>query len=157
MSGNLFSTSAEKEFKRLTKKNTRANREVPNGVDDDAYLPQASPPPLGRNNSSGANNRIAFVGMVTEVTYDHEEGQMEVAQESLAPEDGEDEGMYSTPVAMHSPGVGIPGSPLGIASPGGERRSVSPSRRADSGILKTPSSGGGVRSPTGITPQENRI
>eukprot|EP00287_Rhodomonas_sp_CCMP768_P002197 CAMPEP_0196735718 /NCGR_PEP_ID=MMETSP1091-20130531/14046_1 /TAXON_ID=302021 /ORGANISM="Rhodomonas sp., Strain CCMP768" /LENGTH=152 /DNA_ID=CAMNT_0042079377 /DNA_START=431 /DNA_END=889 /DNA_ORIENTATION=- len=91
LASGLFSTSAEKEFKKLTKKNTKANRDgvlAPNGAPDAAAPGE---PTIQRSSSGGGN--IRFGKLVTEVTYDHEAGEIEVAQEALyAPEDsGEDE------------------------------------------------------------------
>mmetsp|Transcript_9546 Transcript_9546/g.22610 ORF Transcript_9546/g.22610 Transcript_9546/m.22610 type:complete len:149 (-) Transcript_9546:112-558(-) len=92
LSSSLFASSAEKEFKRLTKKNTKANR--------DGVLGNSKPEESLPRTSSGGN--IRFGKLVTEVTYDHECGEIEIAQEALyAPDDsGEDE---QEPATQESP------------------------------------------------------
>mmetsp|Transcript_69774 Transcript_69774/g.145507 ORF Transcript_69774/g.145507 Transcript_69774/m.145507 type:complete len:147 (+) Transcript_69774:556-996(+) len=108
MGGGIFGTSAEKEFKRLTKKNTKANRDVvvTPGMKPDS--PIATVPTMNR---TGSSNSIRFGKLVTEVTYDHEAGEIEVVQETLVvPEDMVEEELQ-----------------LGGGSPAG--RSISPARR----------------------------
>eukprot|EP00961_Rhodomonas_salina_P107627 1449170-Rhodomonas_salina.4 len=85
LSTTLFGTSAEKEWKKLTKKNTKANREVP-GEGDPGLAGAAPPAASSVKRPSSGNNRIAFVNLVTEVTYDHDvPGEVEVAHEVCCP------------------------------------------------------------------------
>jgi len=72
----LFATPQEKEFRKLTKKNTKANRVSLGGEAADV--------------SSKASKKrrdclqpLRFESLVTEVTYDREEGEIEVTRETL--------------------------------------------------------------------------
>jgi hypothetical protein len=85
--GNLFSSSADKEIKRLTKKNTKVNRDVLHQHDEDDVSIDGDIPALKKSAS------LTFVRTVKGVMYDREDGQIEVVEEPLNSigVDGDDE------------------------------------------------------------------
>mmetsp|Transcript_19042 Transcript_19042/g.29730 ORF Transcript_19042/g.29730 Transcript_19042/m.29730 type:complete len:149 (+) Transcript_19042:95-541(+) len=127
--GNIFSSSAEKEWKRLTKKNTKANRDViATGPDGDLGNQDMIPPQIGQQQRQLSSGNIRFGNMVTEVTYDHEEGEIEVAQENLClsyDDDPHDDGLSSPQV--------VDSSNLSIGSQGSQKNLT---RLSSGSILK---------------------
>lgn len=93
--GNLFSSSADKEIKRLTKKNTKVNRDVLHQHDEDDVSIDGDIPALKKSAS------LTFVRTVKGVMYDREDGQIEVVEEPLNSigVDGDDEECEMDPVA----------------------------------------------------------
>mmetsp|Transcript_22522 Transcript_22522/g.54025 ORF Transcript_22522/g.54025 Transcript_22522/m.54025 type:complete len:171 (-) Transcript_22522:40-552(-) len=104
--GNLFSTSADKEIKRLTKKNTKVNRAVLHQHEEGDEHGGETPATLKKSAS------LTFVRTVTEVMYDHEDGQIEVIQEPLHPAPGDEEEMEieepQRPATAHAVGSNPP-------------------------------------------------
>lgn len=82
MGSSLFGTPQEKEFRKLTKKNTKVNRlallTMNTGPD---YQPGRPKDPERKRRL--AQTPLRFENLITEVTYDREEGEIEVTRESL--------------------------------------------------------------------------
>ncbi len=77
----LFATPQEKEFRKLTKKNTKVNR-FSNGnvAEEPGAAARPRSPNRQRRSSAGL---IRFDSLITEVTYDREEGEIEVMRQHL--------------------------------------------------------------------------
>ena len=87
LSSSLFATPQEKEFRRLTKKNTKVNRVSLGTSGNDHGTGQS----LQKTKDPERQRRLAmtplrFENLVTEVTYNHEEGEIDVTRESLNPQ-----------------------------------------------------------------------
>mmetsp|Transcript_2257 Transcript_2257/g.5214 ORF Transcript_2257/g.5214 Transcript_2257/m.5214 type:complete len:131 (+) Transcript_2257:532-924(+) len=96
--GNLFSTSADKEIKRLTKKNTKLNRAVlheSKEMDDTREETHPNPRHLS----------LTFLRTVTEMVYD-EDGQVEVVDEPLHSVAGEEKEVREEIPAANGGAVG---------------------------------------------------
>lgn len=131
LSSSLFATPQEKEFRRLTKKNTKVNRVSLGTPGDDHGAGQS----LQKTRDPERQRRLAmtplrFENLITEVTYDHEEGEIEVTRESLNPQSedalGDDLIMDLVPTSVpvvaaadEEPSSPVPPAPLDA---NGERR-----------------------------------
>lgn len=148
LSSSLFGTSAEKEWKKLTKKNTKANRDVVTEEGDPGVAAAAATQSGLIAQKTFSGSRIGFVNMVTEVTYDHEAGHMEVAHESLHREEGmseEEMNMRARQVPSHV----LHQQHASARQPSSPSRTGSILRKASSASPANPVH----RSPTGIVRQ----
>ena len=77
----FFLTPQEKEFRKLTKKNTKVNRM--SSCNNDFIVPVPTPPKDPERKKRLAMQPLRFENLITEVTYDREAGEIEVTRESL--------------------------------------------------------------------------
>lgn len=78
----LFATPHEKEVRKLTKKNTKANRVSLGGGHEEA-ADAAGKGGKGSKKRRDSLQPLRFESLVTEVTYDREEGEIEVTRGTL--------------------------------------------------------------------------
>ena len=78
----FFATPQEKEFRKLTKKNTKVNRFSLLNVGEEPGAVAARPQSPERQRRSPVGS-LRFDSLITEVTYDREEGEIEVMRQHL--------------------------------------------------------------------------
>mmetsp|Transcript_22788 Transcript_22788/g.35696 ORF Transcript_22788/g.35696 Transcript_22788/m.35696 type:complete len:152 (+) Transcript_22788:148-603(+) len=141
--GNLFSSAAEKEWKKLTKKNTKANRDAvaSPAPDEDPYMIPADDS-LKMTRQVSSPGSIRFGNLVTEVRYDHEEGEIDVAEENLCLA-LDDDPHDATPTPVVDARQQQPSSPnemkranSGILRRGGSERSFNQSNGSNSPVAR---------------------
>ena len=77
----FFATPQEKEFRKLTKKNTKVNRFSNGNIGEEpGAAPRTRSPDRQRRSPLGS---LRFDSLITEVTYDREEGEIEVMRQHL--------------------------------------------------------------------------
>ena len=82
LGSSLFATPQEKEFRKLTKKNTRVNR-VSLSPSTDTPEPLSPTPRDPERKKRMGTQPLRFENLITEVTYDRDGGEFEVTRESL--------------------------------------------------------------------------
>jgi hypothetical protein len=76
----FFATPQEKEFRKLTKKNTKVNRVSLGHVVEE---PSAAARKGAERQRRPAGGSLRFDNLITEVSYDREEGEIEVVRQHL--------------------------------------------------------------------------
>lgn len=76
----LFATPQERELRKLTKKNTKVNRMALGSTEADASQPAMRRDP---DRKEKLTQPLRFENLITEVTYDREEGEIEITREML--------------------------------------------------------------------------
>lgn len=76
----FFATPQEKEFRKLTKKNTKVNRVSLGHVGEE---PSAAARKSSERQKRSAVGSLRFENLITEVSYDREEGEIEVVRQNL--------------------------------------------------------------------------